>query len=57
MGAFARLPYKTAVQKHHAMASEAATLALLRAHGVPVPTDLAYSPDQTNAAGTEYILL
>ncbi|KAJ5123986.1 uncharacterized protein N7515_007811 [Penicillium bovifimosum] len=53
----ARLPYKTTVPKHHAVASEAATLALLRAHGVPVPKVLAYSPDQTNAVGTEYILL
>ena len=32
----ARIPYKTTVPKHHAVASEAATLALLRAHGVPV---------------------
>jgi aminoglycoside phosphotransferase (APT) family kinase protein len=53
----ARLPYKTTVPKHHAVASEAATLALLRAQGVPVPKVLAYSPDQTNAVGTEYILL
>ncbi|KGO64142.1 Aminoglycoside phosphotransferase [Penicillium italicum] len=53
----ARLPYKTTVPKHYAVASEAATLALLRAHGVPVPKVLAYSPDQTNAVGTEYILL
>ncbi|KAJ5528906.1 hypothetical protein N7527_002299 [Penicillium freii] len=53
----ARIPYKTTVPKHHAVASEAATLALLRVHGVPVPKVLAYSPDQTNAAGTEYMLL
>jgi aminoglycoside phosphotransferase (APT) family kinase protein len=53
----ARLPYKTTVPKHHAVASEAATLALLRAHGVPVPKVLAYSPDQTNGVGTEYMLL
>lgn len=53
----ARIPYKTTVLKHHAVASEAATLALLRAHGVPVPKVLTYSPDRTNAVGTEYILL
>ncbi|PYH82672.1 kinase-like protein [Aspergillus uvarum CBS 121591] len=53
----ARLPYKTTFPKHYAVASEAATLALLRAHGVPVPKVLAYSPDQTNAVGAEYILL
>lgn len=53
----ARLPYKTTVPKHYAVASEAATLALLRANGVPVPEVLAYSPHQTNAVGTEYLLL
>lgn len=53
----ARLPYKITVPKHHIVASEAATLAFLRAQGVPVPKVLAYSPDQTNAIETEYILL
>ncbi|CAG8290996.1 unnamed protein product [Penicillium olsonii] len=53
----ARLPYKSTVPKHHAVASEAATLALLRAHGVPVPKVLAYSPNNTNAVGTEYMIL
>ncbi|KAL3463697.1 kinase-like protein [Aspergillus heterothallicus] len=53
----ASLPYKTTVPKHYAVASEAATLALLLAHGVPVPKVLAYSPDRTNPVGTEYILL
>ena len=53
----ARLPYKTTIPKHYAVASEAATLALLRAHGVPVPRVLAYSPDQKNAVGTENMLL
>lgn len=52
----ARLPYKT-VPKYHTVASEAATLALLHAHGLPVPKVLAYSPNQTNAVGTQYILL
>jgi aminoglycoside phosphotransferase (APT) family kinase protein len=53
----ARLPYKTTVPRRYAVASEAATLALLRAHGVPVPKVLTYSPDKTNAVGTEYIIL
>lgn len=53
----ARLPYKTTVPKHYAVASEAATLRLLCAHGLPVPKVLAYSPDHTNAVGSEYILL
>ncbi|KAL3493213.1 kinase-like protein [Aspergillus germanicus] len=53
----ARLPYKTTVPTRYVVASEAATLALLRAHGVPVPKVLTYSPDKTNAVGTEYIIL
>ena len=45
------------VPKYHTVASEAATLVLLRAYGVPVPKVLVYSPDRINAVGTEYILL
>jgi hypothetical protein len=39
------------------VASEAATLAFLSSHGVPVPEVFGYSPDQANAVGAEYILL
>lgn len=53
----ARLPYKTTVPKHHAVASEAATLEFLHAHRIPVPKVLAYSADQKNAVGSEYLLL
>lgn len=53
----ARLPYRTTAPKHYAVASEAATLGLLRSQGIPVPTVLAYSPDHANPVGTEYILL
>jgi aminoglycoside phosphotransferase (APT) family kinase protein len=53
----ARLPYKTTVPKYHTVASEAATLVLLRAYGVPVPKVLAYSLDQTNPVGNEYVIL
>jgi len=53
----ARIPYHTTVPKYRAVASEAATLDLLRSRGVPVPKVLGYSPDHTNPVGTEYLLL
>lgn len=52
----ARIPYRTTVPVYYAVASEAATLTHLHAHGLPVPKVLAYSPDETNAVGTEYII-
>lgn len=39
----ARLPYTTTVPKSYAVASEVATLDLLRSRGIPVPKVLAYS--------------
>ncbi|KAM5441941.1 hypothetical protein MferCBS31731_003204 [Microsporum ferrugineum] len=53
----ARIPYHSLVPKHHAVASEAATLGLLHSCGVPVPKVLGYSPDHTNPVGVEYLLL
>jgi aminoglycoside phosphotransferase (APT) family kinase protein len=53
----ARLPYRTTVPECYAVASEAATLDLLRSRGVPVPKVLGYSPDRTNPVGIEYALL
>lgn len=53
----ARLPYSTTVPASYAVVSEAATLALLRARGVPVPKVLGYSLDRTNPVGTEYTIL
>ncbi|RLL95011.1 hypothetical protein CFD26_101573 [Aspergillus turcosus] len=52
-----RLPYRLTVPKHLATASEAATLDLLRHNGVPVPKVLAYSADESNPVGAEYIML
>lgn len=52
-----RLPYSITVPKHLATASEAATLDLLRHNGVPVPKVLAYSADESNPVGAEYIIL
>ncbi|PWY71413.1 hypothetical protein BO83DRAFT_447084 [Aspergillus eucalypticola CBS 122712] len=40
-----------------AIASEVATLALLRAHGLPVPRVYAYSTDAKNPVGSEYIIM
>ncbi|WEW59279.1 hypothetical protein PRK78_004748 [Emydomyces testavorans] len=53
----ARIPYHIMVPKHRAIASEAATLGLLRSRGVPVPKVLGYCAYDTNPVGTEYLLL
>lgn len=53
----ARLPYPSTEPKQLAVASEVATLARLRAHGLPVPRVHAYSPDANNPAGSEYIIM
>lgn len=53
----ARLPYPLTEPRQMAVASEVATLALLRAHGLPVPRVLAYSTDARNPVGTEYIIM
>ncbi|RAK99051.1 aminoglycoside phosphotransferase family protein [Aspergillus ibericus CBS 121593] len=52
-----RIPYKVTVPKRLAVASEVATLDVLRRNGVPVPKVVGYSVDQTNSVGAEYILL
>ena len=53
----ARIPYPATVPKFHAVASEVATMAFLRANGVPVPQVYGYSPTSDNAAKTEYIFM
>ncbi|KIA75868.1 phosphotransferase [Aspergillus ustus] len=52
-----RLPYPSTEPKKLAIASEVATLALLRAHGLPVPRVHAYSTDANNPVGSEYIIM
>jgi hypothetical protein len=52
----ARLPYPSTVPRRLAVASEVATLAFVRAHGIPAPRVLGYSVD-ANAVGAEYILM
>ncbi|EJF63630.1 protein kinase subdomain-containing protein PKL/CAK/Fmp29 [Dichomitus squalens LYAD-421 SS1] len=53
----ARIPYPATVPKDLAVASEAATMALLRSSGLPVPEVYGYSPVPDNAAETEYIFM
>lgn len=52
----ARLPYPSSEPRQLAVASEVATLALLRAHGLPVPRVHAYATDARNPVGSEYII-
>ncbi|OJJ67770.1 hypothetical protein ASPBRDRAFT_199991 [Aspergillus brasiliensis CBS 101740] len=52
-----RLPYPSTKPKHLAVASEVATLGLLRNHGLPVPRVYAYSTDAKNPVGSEYIIM
>lgn len=52
----ARLPYPSTLPRRLAVASEVATLAFVRGHGIPVPRVLGYSTD-VNPVGAEYILM
>ena len=53
----ARIPYPVTIPKYFAVASEVATMALLRSSGLPIPEVYGYSPTPNNAAGTEYIFM
>ncbi|KAF8591989.1 protein kinase subdomain-containing protein PKL CAK Fmp29 [Ramaria rubella] len=53
----ARIPYPVTIPKYFAVASEVATMALVRSFGLPIPEVYGYSPTPNNAAGTEYILM
>ena len=53
----ARLPYPMTQPKHLAVASEVATIDLVRSHGVPAPRVFGYSADASNSVGAEYILM
>ncbi|KAF4620166.1 hypothetical protein G7Y89_g14650 [Cudoniella acicularis] len=53
----ARLPYPSTYPKHFSVASEVATMELVRSHGVPVPKVLGYSSTSDNAVGAEYIIM
>ena len=51
----ARLPYPLTQPKRLIVASEVATINLVRSHGVPAPKIYGYSSDPTNPVGAEYI--
>ncbi|EXJ82365.1 hypothetical protein A1O3_06178 [Capronia epimyces CBS 606.96] len=53
----ARLPYPSTKPNRFAIASEVATLDLVRANGVPVPKVLGYSTDTDNPVGTEFMIM
>lgn len=53
----ARLPYPSTYPKRLAVASEVATLNLLRCNGIAVPKVLAYSINSDNEVGSEYIVM
>jgi aminoglycoside phosphotransferase (APT) family kinase protein len=53
----ARLPYPSTYPKHFSVASEVATMDLVRSYGVPVPKVLDYSATRNNAVGAEYIIM
>ena len=53
----ARIPYPATIPKYFAVASEVATMDLLRSSGLPIPKVYGYSPVPDNAAETEYIFM
>ncbi|KAH7346883.1 phosphotransferase enzyme family protein [Rhexocercosporidium sp. MPI-PUGE-AT-0058] len=53
----ARLPYPSTYPKHFSVASEVATMNLVRSYGVPVPKVLDYSDTSNNAVGAEYMIM
>lgn len=53
----ARIPYPITVPKYLAVVSEVATLDFVRLQGIPVPRVFAYSADDDNPVGTEYIIM
>lgn len=53
----ARIPYPVTEPRQQVVASEAATMTLLRSKGIPVPAVYAYSATADNPAETEYMFL
>lgn len=57
MQVVARLPYSSTVPRRLAVASEVATLDLVRSYGLAVPRIFGYSTDPSNDVGAEYIIM
>src|SRR5271155_1500008 len=53
----ARLPYPSTLPKRYAVASEVATMDLIRSYGLPVPRIYGYSTTPNNPVGSEYIIM
>ena len=53
----ARLPYPSTLSKRYAVASEVATMDLVRNYGLPVPQIYAYAVTADNPIGSEYIIM
>jgi aminoglycoside phosphotransferase (APT) family kinase protein len=53
----ARLPYPSTLPKRYAVASEVATMDLIRSYGLPVPRIYGYSTTPNNPIGSEYIIM
>ena len=53
----ARLPYPLTQPKRFAVASEVATMDLVRSHGAPAPQIYGYCTNADNPVGAEYILM
>lgn len=53
----ARLPYRCTIPHTYGVASEVATMAFLRLHGIPVPKVLDWSSSSSNTIGSEYIIM
>lgn len=53
----ARLPYPSTPPKRYAVASEVATMDLVRTYGLPVPRIYGYAVTADNSVGSEYIIM
>lgn len=53
----ARIPYPVTIPKYFTVASEVATMDLLRSSGLPIPKVYGYSSVPDNVAETEYIFM